>query len=459
MNIDKKTKIDDLLNRYPFLEDYLPTLSNKYAMLKNKVMRKTVGRLADLEHAAEIGGFGTEDLIKKILARIGEEGGKATAGGDEGAKRRDAIKDVIRKLHDGADPDSLKAEFSSILENLGAHELSRVEQELIDGGMPVTEVQRMCNLHASLFKEGLERQSIPGVPDGHPVQVMLKENRELEKRTAAILEAPSAPDIKEKLADLRTIETHYVRKENQLFPLLEKHDITGPSKVMWGKHDEIRALFKKAESGNPPAEETVNALILEITGMITKEEQILIPMALEVLSDEEWKQVQDGEQELGYCWISPPAQWAPEPGTGDSAAGQSSGNIDLSVGRMSPELLNLMLCHLPVELSLVDENDRVLYYSKTKERIFPRTPAVIGRKVQNCHPQSSVDVVNRILDAFRKGEKDSAEFWLKIKGADINIRYFAVRDAENRYRGCLEVTQDISHIRSLEGERRILDWK
>lgn len=465
MRIDGKTGIDELLNRYPYLEDYLPTLCDQYKLLRNKLVRKTVGRFADIEKVAAIGGFELADLLAKIATKIKETSGEdvlAHADGkdsDGSRSRHDAIKDIIKQLHDGADPDSLKAEFSSILDNIGAHELTQVEQELIEDGLPVEEVQRMCNLHSSLFRDGLQRQSIPGVPAGHPVQTMIRENRALETRISAILQDLNASDMKAKLADLKTIDLHYIRKENQLFPLLETHDITGPSRVMWGKHDEIRGLFKKAENETPISEDTLKALTLEVTEMITKEEQILIPMALEVLSDEEWQKVNEGEKELGYCWIEPDAEWKPETRISDTRYDRAvTGDINLDVGHLSPELLNLMLRHLPIEVSMVDENDEVVYYSQTKERIFPRTPAVIGRKVQNCHPQTSIKVVTSILDAFKSGEKDVAEFWLQMNGMFINIRYFAVRDGKNVYRGCLEVTQEVSHIRSLDGERKLLNW-
>lgn len=464
--IDGKTRIDDLLDRYPFLEEYLPTLCDQYKLLKNKLVRKTVGKFADIEKVAEIGGFESAELLEKIGARIKKESGEEVvmppprgSDGPAGKDRHGVIKDIIRRLHDGESVDSLKSEFSSILDDIGAHELTQVEQELIEGGMPVEEVQRMCNLHSSIFSDGLRDQSIPGVPAGHPVQTMLRENRELEKRVSLILRDLNAPDMAARLADLKTIDLHYVRKENQLFPLLEKHEITGPSSVMWGKHDEIRNLFRKAESEEPISEDTLRTLTLEVTEMITKEEKILIPMALEVLSDEEWKRVGEGQDELGYCWIEPDGEWEPQVKTVDARHDHPvTGDINLDVGHMTPELLNLMLCHLPIEMSLVDENDEVVYYSQTKERIFPRTPAVIGRKVQNCHPRTSLDVVDRILKAFKSGEKDEAEFWLQMKGMFINIRYFAVRDKDGTYRGCLEVTQEVSHIRSLEGDRRLLNW-
>lgn len=466
MKVNGKTRIEDLLARYPYLEEYLPTLCDDYKLLRNKLVRKTVGRFADIEKVAAIGKSEVSDLLAKLAAKIKEESGEDILGSPAGAptptdaqRRRGQIKTIIQKLHDGADPHSLKVEFAGVLDEVGANELAQVEQELIDEGLPVEEVQRMCNLHSLVFDEGLKSQSIPGVPAGHPVQTMLKENRELEKRIALVLQDLHAPDVRKHLEDLQTIELHYVRKENQLFPVLEKHEITGPSKVMWGKHDEIRRLFKNALAKDPPGEDALKALTLELTEMITKEEKILIPMALEVLTDEDWKRVSEGERELGYCWITPEEEWKPEPQAGDARFNQSMvGEVNLDVGHMSPELINLMLCHLPVEVSMVNEQDEVVYYSQTKERVFPRTPAVIGRKVQNCHPQSSVEVVNRILEAFKNGEKDSAEFWIQMKGMFLQIQYFAVRDKNNAYRGCLEVTQDVTHIRSLEGERRLLDW-
>jgi DUF438 domain-containing protein len=176
-----------------------------------------------------------------------------------------------------------------------------------------------------------------------------------------------------------------------------------------------------------------------------------------LLSDPEWGKVRKGEEEIGYAWIRPDAEWAPavqveerrEPG---------EERIKLDTGFISRELINLMLTHLPADLTLVDEEDRVAYYSKGKERIFPRSPGIIGRKVQRCHPPDSVHIVNKLLDAFKAGEKNEAEFWIQLKGQLIHIRYFALRDGAGTYKGCLEVSQNVTEIRKLEGQRRLLDW-
>jgi len=132
--------------------------------------------------------------------------------------------------------------------------------------------------------------------------------------------------------------------------------------------------------------------------------------------------------------------------------------LELKTGKLTAEQVDLILRALPVDVSFVDENDTVIYYSEKKDRIFTRVPGVIGRKVQNCHPAKSVDVVERILKAFKTGQKDRAEFWIQIEGRFIHIRYFAIRDDQGHYRGCLEVSQDVTEIRQLQGQRRLLDW-
>ncbi|HNT89231.1 MAG TPA: PAS domain-containing protein, partial [Candidatus Hydrogenedentes bacterium] len=172
--------------------------------------------------------------------------------------------------------------------------------------------------------------------------------------------------------------------------------------------------------------------------------------------------VREGEEEIGYALATPAAEWRPaladDTGEGQASVRTGLDVIPLDTGLLNLEQVNLLLTHLPVEISFVDDNDEVRYYSDGKERLFPRSPGAIGRKVQDCHPQKSVHIVNRILDEFRAGTRDVAEFWIPFKGRFVQIRYFAVRNVEGQYRGCLEVTQDVTAIRALEGERRLLDW-
>jgi DUF438 domain-containing protein len=275
-----------------------------------------------------------------------------------------------------------------------------------------------------------------------------------------------------------------LRKENQLFPFLEDHGVEGPSKVMWSIHDDIRALIKQArttiaEDEAALAVSTCLALAKMADDMVTKEEQVLHPMAVDTLSDEEWAKIRAGEGDIGYAFIEGVPEWPSAAQTaaaavaagaglagageaGEAAAGPAGsappdGLLSLSTGSLSLEELNLVLGVLPIDFQYVDEHDRVRFYSEG-HRIFPRSPGVIGRKVQNCHPPQSVHKVQQILDAFRAGEKDTAEFWIEMQGKFLHIRYFAVRDAGGGYRGVVETVQDVTGIRALEGQRRLLDW-
>jgi uncharacterized protein len=476
MEIRANTKLQELLKPYPFLLEFFLNRSPNYQMLKSAVVRKTVGNVAPLAHIAERGGIPLEQLMGEIAAAVQAQTGHELtivleqpqqASPLVGAEARQAaLKDIIRDLHAGIDMKDLKARFHALIRDIDAAEIARMEQRLIAEGMPQSEIKRLCDVHVELFKESLETQQRPTAPAGHPISTYMLENRVAEEISAQIARAleenGGADALLPLIARLSDINRHYLRKENQLFPVLEQHEITGPSEVMWAIHDDIRQGFKRARTAIASLDQQeIKALLQAIDDMVYKEEHILFPMALELLSEADWAKVRHGEEEIGYAWVTPEAGWAyqvPAGATGSAACGALPREIQLDTGSLSPELLNLMLMHLPVDLSFVNERDEIMYYSQTKERIFPRSPGVIGRKVQNCHPPKSMDTVQKILDSFRAGTRDSAEFWIQMGGRFVHIRYFAVRDAIGSYRGCLEVSQDVTSIRALEGERRLLDW-
>jgi len=273
------------------------------------------------------------------------------------------------------------------------------------------------------------------------------------------------------LEKLRDIELHYTRKEQLLFPYLERYGFMGPSKVMWGKHNEIRDLYKAAiaelEKGSEEpaaqkfAEEHLNLLIEEVDGMIFKEENILFPTSLEKLQTDDWIDILKESDQVGYAYITPPAETAHLIDALKQAAADKPALVDnkikLPSGLISPAQLMHMLNALPVDVTFVDHDDTVRYFSENRERIFVRTRAIVGRNVQNCHPPQSVDQVEKILDTFKDGSRDQAEFWLNLKGKMIYIVFYAVRDENGRYLGTLEVAQDITELQKLEGERRLLD--
>lgn len=473
MSITPKTKLKKLVDEYPFLIDYLPTLSPAYEQLKNRVMRETMFRIATIERIAANGGFTSEELITKIKAEIERKNPERS---DE--KRKDVLKGIIKDVHAGVDMEILKKRFAELVKDVSATEIAEIEQSLIDEGMPETEVKELCDVHVQVFKDVLDDKDVPRPPAGHPVHTFMIENRasenimtDIETVLSKISGSATKADMAKHgkilsgmLEKLALIENHYVRKENQLFPKLEAYKVTGPSSVMWALHDDIRTAIKIARSefaeGIPKAVTSLKEIIITIRDMIYKEEHILYPMSLETLTDRDWLEVKSGEAEVGYSWIEPIVDWTPDiPDEQEKVIGAAvMGTVALDTGALTPEQVNLILKYLPVDITFVDENDRVAYYSASRHRIFPRSAGIIGREIKRCHPPTSVHVVENIVKAFKNKEKDEAEFWINIGGKTIHITFYPLFDDDGNYKGVVEITQDVTEIKKLEGERRLLDW-
>lgn len=394
-------------------------------------------------------------------------------------ERKEIVKDIILKLHQGLSAEEAKERFVKEVGNITSTEIAEIEQSLISEGLTPEEIKKFCNVHALLFESALREATTEEQSPAHPVYLFKLENREIEKLTGSLKELIKDRDryeasqfkqkIKELLSELAAVDLHYTRKEQLLFPFLERYGFTGPSKVMWGKDNEVRELLKDAASEIDKSDlsreflsKYLEPLIEEVEGMIFKEENILFPASLEKLKADDWVEILKESEEVGYAFIEKPKDvdaLMKELKTAVTEEPQISGEnaISLPTGKLQLTELMSMLNTLPVDITFIDKDDRVKYFSAGKERIFVRTKAVIGRKVQNCHPPESVEMVEKILASFREGRKDSAEFWINFMGKFIHIRYFAVRDESRKYLGTLEVTQDITDIRKLEGEKRLLD--
>lgn len=313
----------------------------------------------------------------------------------------------------------------------------------------------------------------PEEQPGHPVHTFKRENREIDKhlrqKVQVHLEAFKNDDNKENtynlLEDINLLldlDKHYSRKENLIFPYLEKYGIYGPTNNMWRIDDFIRDGIKEAkkllseyDGDKQRVIQEVQFIFNEISAMIYREEHILFPMALNNFTEDEWVKIAHESNEIGFCLTGPEAEWKPERKAIDGKD-ISEGFIKMETGILSLKQLELLLNHLPVDITFIDHDDVVRYFSHGKERIFARTKAVIGRTVQNCHPPRSVHVVEELLEDFKAGKKDSEDFWIKFRDKYIYIRYFAVRDEDGTYIGTLEFTQNISPIQEIEGEKRIL---
>jgi len=406
---------------------------------------------------------------------------------EHAGRRKELLKHMIRQLHSGVAPEAVRVQLIRLLGQVPYHEVVEVEQELISDGLPVEEVLRLCDVHAAALSGAITTETAKAPPSGHPAHTFSQENRALrweirtlERHYAAVASLADDADATEQALGIRLgfnrlldVEKHYQRKEHLLFPFLERHGIDGPPKVMWGKDDEVRALLRNAHEAlqalpeHPTAGEVqaLVALILRpaseaVDAMTDREEQILLPMCMDVLTDAEWYEVYRGSDEIGYCLYDPVDEWRPQdlPDTPTVSEAPSGDRIRLKTGSFTAAELTAILNTIPFDLTFVDRDDTVRYFTQGRERIFTRTRAILGRKVQYCHPPSSVAVVERILKGFRSGERDSARFWIEMKGRFIVIEYFALRGPSGEYLGCLEVSQDLTEKRALAGERRILDW-
>jgi DUF438 domain-containing protein len=273
--------------------------------------------------------------------------------------------------------------------------------------------------------------------------------------------------------DFTDSEKHYLREENVLFPVLEKHGITEPPAVMWMEHNEIRELKKTLhnlvkdlnEAGFPSFKdqlwETAKALGNLLQSHFYKENNILFPAALSVVTEQEWVDIRKDFDEIGYCCFTPPELITIVPATEmvQAKAQVPEGILQFETGSLTQEQLDGVINALPVDITFIDEKDTVQYFNKPENRFFVRTKAVLGRQVRMCHPEKSFHTVSEIVESFKNGKKNVAEFWINLNSRLIYIRFFAVRDKSGKYLGTMEVVQDVTKIKTLEGERRLLDWK
>lgn len=432
-------------------------------------------------------------------------------------ERQKKIVEILRLLHEGGNFEVAKKIFNDSFEDVDVTEITSAERELIQSGLDPSEIQKLCNVHAAVFKGSItdiHRSNYEHEQPGHPVHTLKLENKVLSSllndEIKEDLEKLKKGDWSEKnrlenaLKDLFQLEKHYARKETLIFSYMEKYGISAPPKVMWGVDDAIREQMKEAlfylqdpKVAFNPLDEKLTNLINEIEEMIFKEEEIMIPMCLDVFSLTDWDNIAKDSLDIGFSFIPEPLVWHPskealekeienEPlrlanierakMTTEAIQTDLKENISeekhydweqeentaeqivFPTGILQLEQLWKIFEVLPVDLTFVDNEDRVRFYSESHHRVFPRTKSVVGRAVVNCHPPKSMSTVQKILDDFRAHERTEASFWINLHGKMmVYIRYFALYNENNDYLGCLEVTQDITEIQQLEGQRRLLD--
>ncbi len=391
-------------------------------------------------------------------------------------ERKKVLREIVEKVGAGDDIAELRKFYEESLGAVNPLEIEFYREEWMNEGIPERDIQVLHDIGLEVFRESIQNQS-PIVPQGHPLYTLMAEHailmeyvNELQTLTAALLtgEREAKPEYLSRIRQLIGFfvdsESHYLREENALFPGIEKHGLTGPPAAMWTEHQDIHAVEKSLFELNSESDKKLiknlkkmNDLSLNLANLLAshfnKENSILFPASLRFFSEEEWNTVVQDFNDIGYC------SYSVRP-VGEGAAAKvvsDEGEIVFGSGNLSVEMLETIFSHLPVDMTFVDAQDRVQFFSESPERIFVRSRAIIGRSVQLCHPKGSVHVVQQILDDFRDGKRDTAEFWINLGGKTIHIRYFAVRDDNGQYLGCLEVSQDITEIMKITGEKRLLD--
>ena len=421
--------------------------------------------------------------------------------------KKNKIKDILRELQKGKDVKKLKEEFKDLLSGISPLEIPLIEQELLREGVSAEEIANMCDLHVELFRETVTKKFDIDTPAGHPLHTLYDENKQIMK-DAELLNLYTRT-TEEKSIDFDSIEklarqlprigaTHYNREEMLLFPYLERRGITAVPTTLWRKHDEIRAKIKLLIRGLDNRGKTSTEKIIErikdvsaaLIDMVFRENNILYPTLKTLLSEGEWAAIKEEEKVFGYYKTKPTVVWEtkvnpirpyqidkrlteeevsslPDAIKSLITKGETEldkqkvvreGDIRLDKGYLLPNEINSIFKTLPMGVSFIDKEDRVRFFSGGK-RTFGRTESVIGRPVQLCHPPKSVGIVNRILKAFKEGKREKADFWINIGDSLIYIQYIPVRNEKEEYLGTLEVEQDVTDIRKLEGEKRILDWR
>ena len=398
------------------------------------------------------------------------------------------VLDVKERYLSGALPlDEARAILRERVKTLRPYEIALAEQELKtfeDDECRKEDIQQMM----VLFQDVLDR-SRPDLPEDHPIMCYIRENDAMRGLLKQVEELAQYPVIKnqwlELYDELHKHRLHLSRKQNQLYSILERKGFDRPTTTMWLLDDFIRDEVRDARRllEEDREEEFIAmqpVIVADILDLIEKEETVLYPTSLAMIRPDEFEEMKAGDREIGFAWIKvgggnkTEESKKPLPATeaagfaSDLAAllgkyGFSGGStpgqlLEVATGQMTLEQINLVYKHMPVDFSYVDENEIVRFYTDTDHRVFPRSKNVIGRDVKNCHPRTSVHLVEEIIDKFRRGEQDEVDFWINKPGLFIYIYYVAVRDEEGRFRGILEMMQDCTRIRSLEGSRTLLSW-
>ncbi len=384
----------------------------------------------------------------------------------------------------GCEPGRVVAQLRPRLGELDDVAWAAAEDELAANGVDRSVVRALARQRGESSGHPqvvAELGSILDLPQGHPIDTLFRENdaiRRLAAELSGATDLPSAGDSRSttlrehlrRLAQaLSETRKHQDRVQNVMLPYLERRGLKGLTRRLWAYYGGVRSRLAALQAlldRAPPdpalrtaLEPIVPALIKSLHLSMAREEQVVAPLLLRLLTEREWADVWRDSLSCGACLVEPGHEYAPTDPSQDVAeehVTETAGRVRFRAGELSHEQLRGIFTALPFDLTFVDEKDAVQFFTESAHRIFPRNLSVLGRNVQNCHPPSSIRLVNRILSDFREGRRDVAEFWFNRRGQFVYVRYFAVRDRTGTYLGTLEVAQDLTPLRTLQDEQRRL---
>ena len=475
--IDFNLTVAELVKSDPEIKDILAGLG--FDKILNPMALKVMGNIMTIPRGAAMKGVSLE----RVMQAFQEHGYMVLGAEDE--QRKEKLKGYIERLSNGEDLENVRADFVKEFASVSVLEIAAAEQELIKGGTPMKQVQKLCDIHSAMFHGRTEAEVMQAelqarreqtenlnsqmdlseeLPPGHPISLMRAENTGLEKvldilqRECEGAESPVTEVVIRALRQFNGVRAHYAKKEELLMPLLYKYGVTGPSQVMWGVDDEIKkelGVLTRATSEDQDNvliyKGRIAALAQRTREMIYKEEQILFPLCLRYFTETEWKRVYRDFPEMGVAFVENPAKWEP----GEAWAAEElakvkeqeilDGKIQLPTGELTVKQLSAIFSLLPLDLTFIDAEEKLRFFIN-EGRVFPRPLAALGRDVAECHPPQIVPVVRNLVADFKAKKRSSLEVARYIMGKPIMVKYMAVYDDAGEYIGTLEAVQDCSHI-------------
>ena len=472
--LDMKKTVAELVSEYPEVSQIMVDLGFKD--ITSSAALKFMGKVMTIPKGAAIKGIPMDKIISAF-----EDNGFSVTGipkedknvifQENEEERNRKLKMMIMRLNQGEDLEAVRADFVREFESVSVHDIVKAEQGLIDDGIPMQEVQKLCDLHSALFhgkteaeiwaeEEKQAEESMDGnVPEGHPVDVLRRENIALEKILDHALSALEAEDVYVLLDDLKTLRKIgilYSKKESILMPMLLHHGITGPNDVMWGVDDEIKAevarLAQKLTADNFSVErEALDAVINRMKEMIYKEENIFFPLCIEHLTDEEWLDAYRELPEMGFVFINDAPKWK----YGEEALVKRQSTVPDTMedgilyfpgGKLTMAQLNGLFKVLPIDITFIDEEDINRFFTN-EGKVFSRPLSALDRSTYECHPERVKPMVKKLLDDFKSGVQNYMEVWTPNEDHPVRVIYAAVRDEKGNYLGAAELVEDFTAVK------------